>query len=54
MDKLVGKKAIITGGASGIGRAAALLFASAGAAVVIADIDDQGGEAVVKKIHAGS
>jgi NAD(P)-dependent dehydrogenase (short-subunit alcohol dehydrogenase family) len=53
MDDLVGKKAIITGGASGIGRAAALLFASAGAAVVIADINDQGGEAVVKKIHAG-
>ncbi len=53
MDELVGKKAIITGGASGIGRAAALLFAGAGAAVVIADIDDQGGEAVVKKIHAG-
>jgi NAD(P)-dependent dehydrogenase (short-subunit alcohol dehydrogenase family) len=53
MDKLVEKKAIITGGASGIGRAAALLFAGAGAAVVIADIDDQRGEAVVKKIHAG-
>ena len=53
MDKLMGKKAIITGGASGIGRAAALLFAGAGAAVVIADINDQGGEAVVKKIHAG-
>ena len=53
MDELVGKKAIITGGASGIGRAAALLFAGAGAAVVIADIDDQRGEAVVKKIHAG-
>ncbi|MFC2053056.1 SDR family NAD(P)-dependent oxidoreductase [Chloroflexota bacterium] len=53
MDELVGRKAIITGGASGIGRAAALLFATAGAAVVIADIDDQRGEAVVKKIHAG-
>ena len=53
MDELVEKKAIITGGASGIGRAAALLFAGAGAAVVIADIDDQRGEAVVKKIHAG-
>jgi len=53
MDELVGKKAIITGGASGIGRAAALLFAGAGAAVVIADIDDQRGEAVVKKIHTG-
>jgi len=53
MDELVGKKAIITGGASGIGRAAALLFVSAGAAVVIADIDDQGGEALAKKICAG-
>jgi NAD(P)-dependent dehydrogenase (short-subunit alcohol dehydrogenase family) len=53
MDELVGKKAIITGGASGIGRAAALLFAGAGAAVVIADIDDQRGEAVVKKIRTG-
>jgi len=53
MYKLVGKKAIITGGASGIGRAAALLFAGVGAAVVIADIDDQRGEAVAKKIHTG-
>ena len=49
MDKLVEKKAIITGGTSGIGRAAALLFAGAVAAVVIADVDDQRGEAVVKK-----
>jgi len=46
------KKAIITGGASGIGRAAALLFARAGAAVMIADIDDPRGESVVQEIHA--
>jgi len=52
MDELVGKKAIITGGASGIGRAAALLFARAGAAVMIADIDDPRGESIVQEIHA--
>ena len=52
MDELVGKKAIITGGASGIGCAAALLFARAGAAVMIADIDDPRGESIVQEIHA--
>ena len=52
MDELVGKKAIITGGASGIGHAAALLFARAGAAVMIADIDDPRGESIVQEIHA--
>ena len=39
-DKVI----IITGGASGIGRAAALCMASAGARVAIADIDLPGGE----------
>lgn len=38
--------AIVTGGASGIGEAAARLFASSGATVVIADIQDALGEAV--------
>src|SRR5206468_242982 len=42
--------AIITGAASGIGRAAALLFASEGAAVVIADINQAGGRAVAAEI----
>ncbi len=37
---------IVTGGAGGIGRACAELFAGEGASVVIADIDVQGGEAV--------
>src|SRR5689334_8718809 len=46
MGILAGKGAVITGAASGIGRAAALRFADAGAAVLLADIDGDGGEAV--------
>ena len=39
-----GKVALVTGGASGIGRAAALQFARQGARVVLADVDETGGE----------
>lgn len=42
--------AIITGGGSGIGRAAALEFAREGARIVVADIDRAGGEATVRQI----
>jgi NAD(P)-dependent dehydrogenase (short-subunit alcohol dehydrogenase family) len=49
---LVGRAALITGGASGLGRAAALLLAAEGAQVMIADIDDAGGQAVVAEIKA--
>jgi NAD(P)-dependent dehydrogenase (short-subunit alcohol dehydrogenase family) len=41
---LAGRVALVTGGASGIGRAAVLAFAAAGAAVMLCDIDVAGGE----------
>jgi NAD(P)-dependent dehydrogenase (short-subunit alcohol dehydrogenase family) len=41
-----GKVAIVTGAASGIGRASAMALAAAGAAVVVADVSDRGDETV--------
>lgn len=43
MGRLEGKVAIVTGGAGGMGRDTALLFAREGAAVVIGDVDDAAG-----------
>jgi NAD(P)-dependent dehydrogenase (short-subunit alcohol dehydrogenase family) len=41
--KIEGKVAVISGGGSGIGRAAALTLVGRGARVVVADIDEDGG-----------
>lgn len=49
---LKGKSAIVTGGASGMGRASAVLLASRGAKVAIADIQADKGEEVVQEIKA--
>jgi len=46
------KTVIITGAASGIGEAAALIFAINGANVVVSDINETGGRALVEKIEA--
>ena len=48
--RLAGRVAIITGGASGIGRGAAMRFAREGAGLVIADIDRDGGERTAAEI----
>jgi NAD(P)-dependent dehydrogenase (short-subunit alcohol dehydrogenase family) len=52
MISLKGKVAIVTGAASGIGAATAKLLASAGAAVMIADLNLEGAKAVVDEIRA--
>lgn len=51
MDTLMGKTAVVTGAASGIGRSSARSFASRGAAVVVSDIDLTGAEAVASQIR---
>ena len=48
--KLSGRVAIVTGAASGIGRASALTFADEGAKVLVADIDGQRGQETVARI----
>jgi NAD(P)-dependent dehydrogenase (short-subunit alcohol dehydrogenase family) len=48
MEQLRGKVAIITGAASGMGRATSILFAREGANVVLADLNVAGGEEAAK------
>lgn len=45
------KVALVTGGAAGIGRATALAFARAGAKVLVADINAEGGQETVRLIR---
>jgi NAD(P)-dependent dehydrogenase (short-subunit alcohol dehydrogenase family) len=52
MGQVDGKIALVTGGASGIGAACAETLAREGAAVVVSDIDDAGGGALVAQIEA--
>ena len=51
MNELEGRVAVVTGGASGIGRAMAELFARERAKVVVADIDERALAAVVESIR---
>ena len=50
-DRLAGKRAIVTGGAQGIGRATAHRFARAGAAVMLADVAAEAGREAVSSIE---
>lgn len=50
MGRLGGKVCVITGAGSGIGRASALLFASEGARVVVADVDIEAANSTVGEI----
>jgi len=52
MPSLEGKVALVTGAASGIGRATALGFAKAGADVAISDIDLAGCDETAQLVHA--
>ncbi|MHB1986989.1 MAG: 3-oxoacyl-ACP reductase [Acidimicrobiales bacterium] len=50
MGRLEGKVAVITGGASGIGKASAQRFSAEGAKVVIADLDEAAGTELSKQV----
>ena len=52
MERLAGRVALITGAASGIGRATAKRLAAEGAAVMVTDVDDEGGKAVAGGLGA--
>ncbi len=49
--RLEGKVALITGGASGMGKVASSMFAAEGARVVLTDVSDEAGEAVASSIQ---
>ncbi|MFD4836023.1 3-hydroxybutyrate dehydrogenase [Achromobacter sp. NPDC058515] len=51
MNQLNGKVAVVTGAASGIGKEIALTLSRAGAAVAIADLNQEGADAVAREIE---
>jgi NAD(P)-dependent dehydrogenase (short-subunit alcohol dehydrogenase family) len=53
MMRFAGKTVLLTGGATGIGRATALAFAAEGANVMIGDIDERANDAVALIVAAG-
>jgi NAD(P)-dependent dehydrogenase (short-subunit alcohol dehydrogenase family) len=50
--EIAGKAAVVTGGSAGIGRAIVLRLARDGASVLIADVDERGGQELERKISA--
>ncbi len=52
MSAYTGKIALVTGGASGIGRALCRQLAAAGATVILSDVDEAGASALAKELEA--
>ncbi len=52
MERLTGRVALISGAASGIGQATAERLAAEGAAVMVTDVNDQGGKEVAAELTA--
>ena len=50
MDRVKNKVAIVTGGASSLGKSSAILLAREGAKIVVTDIDEENGNQVVQQI----